>query len=165
MSKTQEKEDPLRNILEIFFLDTLKTTFWTKNLTQRPKQSWDGIQNSFQNQDTFHLFRFLKRAKEASPLPPLVFAPVSVAEYAPVSLNITKYPWKCFNKLFWICQGSEYAWSSFMFDRLLKMPRILNKQGFWIWKRCICKGYAIFQYAWTWLNIAESPRICPKFPE
>ena len=161
MSKTQEKEDPLRNILEIFFLDTLKTTFWTKNLTQRPKQS--GL--FFPKSGHLSPFSIFKKGKGSLSSSPLVFAPVRVAEYAPVSLNITKYPWKCFNKLFWICQGSEYAWSSFMFDRLLKMPRILNKQGFWIWKRCICKGYAIFQYAWTWLNIAECPRICPKFPE
>ena len=89
-----------------------------------------------------------------------------------------KYPWKWLNKLFWLCQGSEYACSSYMFDRLLKMPPVL-KAGFWIWHGCICKCYAVFwiclimaqyasitpqyasicfnvpQYTWTWLNILE----------
>ena len=72
-------------------------------------------------------------------------APVSVAEYASISLNMPKYPWNWLNKLFWLCQGSEYVCSSYMFDRLLKMPPVLNKQGFWIWDDCICKGYAEFR--------------------
>ena len=115
---------------------------------------------------------------------------VSVAEYASISLNMTKCTWKCFNKLFWLCQGSEYAWSSYMIiDRLLKMPLVLNKPGFWIWHGRICKGYTEFrmclimapyalitpeyasvclnvpQYAWTWLNIAKCPWICLKMLE
>ena len=66
------------------------------------------------------------------------YASVSVAEYETVSLYMAKYPWKCFNKLFWLCQGSEYAWSSYMFNRLgLKMPRLLNKPGLWIRHGCI----------------------------
>ena len=44
---------------------------------------------------------FQKRAKEASPTPlSPSYAPVSVAEYASISLNILKYLWKCLNKLF-----------------------------------------------------------------
>ena len=106
-------------------------------------------------------------------------APVSVAEYASIFLNMPKYPWKWLNKLLWLCQGSEYASSSYMFGRLLKMPSVLNKPEFWIWHGCICKGYGEFwiclimapypsitleyasiylnvpQYAWTWLNIPE----------
>ena len=109
-----------------------------------------------------------------------ICAPVSVAEYASISLNMPKYSWKRLNKLFWLCQSSEYACSSYMFGRLLKMPPVLNKPGFWIWYACICKGYAEFrihlimapyasitpEYAWTWLNIPECswmyeyPRIC-----
>ena len=73
-----------------------------------------------------------------------------------------------------------------MFDRLFRMPQVLNKPGFWIWHGCIWKGYVDFgillimspyasimpticpnipQYAWTWLNIAECPWICYKNPE
>ena len=48
-----------------------------------------------------------------------------MAEYASVSLNILKYPWKYLNKLFWLCQGSEYAWSSCMLNRLLIMLWVL----------------------------------------
>ena len=108
-------------------------------------------------------------------------ASVSVDEYTSVSLNMPKYPWKWLNKLFWLCQGSEYACSSYIIGRLLKMPPVLNKPGFWIWHGWIWKGYAEFwiclimtpytsimpeyasiylhvsQYAWIWLNIPECP--------
>ena len=79
--------------------------------------------------------------------------PVSVAEYASISQNIPKYLWKFLNKLFWLCQGSEYAWSSYMFDRLLKMPRVLNVTGFWILHNYICKSYTV-------LNMSEYGLIC-----
>ena len=112
-------------------------------------------------------------------------APVSVTGYASISLNMAKYLWKCLNKLFWLYRESEYAWSSYMFGRLLKMPGVLNKSGFW-WYGCICKGYVeiricfimapyssimlehasiclnVPQYVWTWLNITECHSICLK---
>ena len=97
---------------------------------------------------------------------PCICAPVSMAEFASISLNISKYPWKCLNKLFWLCpkklflQGSEYDWPSCMFDRLLKMPCVLNVSGFWIWHGCICKGYAEF---WILLNIAQYASIMPGY--
>ena len=37
--KTQEKEAPQGNSLEIFVLNTVKTQFWLENLTHRWKQS------------------------------------------------------------------------------------------------------------------------------
>ena len=96
-----------------------------------------------------------------------------------ISLNMPKYPWKCLKKLFWLCQGSEYAWSSYMFDRLLKVPPILNKRVFWIWHGCICKGYVEFQiclivdpytsimpeYAWICLNMAQYCWMSLNMPE
>ena len=60
------------------------------------------------------------RAEEVCILPPSCM-PLSVAEYASISQNILQYPWKCLNKLCWACQDSEYAWSPYIFDRLLKM--------------------------------------------
>ena len=66
-------------------------------------------------------------------------ASVSVAEYASISPNMLKHPWKCLNKLFWLCQGSEYAWSSYMLDRLLKIPRVLNKPGLSIFSLILCQ--------------------------
>ena len=75
-----------------------------------------------------------------------------------------KYPWKCLNKLFCLCQGSEYAWSSYMFDRLLKMPQTLNKLGFRIRHSCICKRYVEFwmsDYGSIHLN---NPWICLIMP-
>ena len=127
-----------------------------KHLTKR----W--TQSGFFFAKSRHVFRFLRNAKETSLLP-LSYTLVSVAEYASVSLNIPKYPWKFLNKLFWLCYGSEYVWSSYMFDKLLKMPRLINKPGFWIWHGCICKGYTEFRIclimaphlnnAWIWLNM------------
>ena len=76
-----------------------------------------------------------------------------------ISLNMPNYPWQCLTKLFWICQCSEYAWSSYMFDRLLKMPWVLNMPRFWIWHRCICKGYSEF---WICLIMAPDISIMPK---
>ena len=135
-----------------------------------------------------HFFWFPKKTRVASPLLSSS-GPVSVAEYASISLDMTKYYWKCLTKLFWLCQGSEFAWSSYMFDRLLKMPRVLNKPGFRIWHGCICKGYAEFQiclimapdapimpkhdsiclnvphYARARLNIAEYPWLYLKMPK
>ena len=116
-------------------------------------------------------FRFSKKAGESSPLL-LSCVPVSVADYASISLNMPENPWKCLNKLFWLCQDSEHAWSSYMFDRLLEMP-VLNKQGSeygtFVYARDtqICRfpnmpEYAsiclnVHQYALAKLNIAECP--------
>ena len=55
------------------------------NLTQRWTQS-----ESFYPKSGY-FFRFSKRLEEASPLPPRS-APLGVAEYASISLNLPKYP-------------------------------------------------------------------------
>ena len=104
------------------------------------------------------LFNFKKRAGENFHLPPTCM-PVSVAEYASASLNIPKYPWKSLKKLFWLWQGFEYSSSSYMFDRLLKMPQILNVPGFWIRHGCVSKGYTEF---WICLNMAQYASIMPE---
>ena len=64
------------------------------------------------------------------------------------------------NKLFCLFQGSEYEWSSHMFSRLLKMPPVLNKPGFWIWHGCICKRYAEFRRC---LIMAPYASITPEY--
>ena len=105
--------------------------------------------------------------------------PVSVVEYASISLNMPKYRWKCLNKLCCLCQGSEHAWWSYMFDRLLKMALVVNKLGLWIWHSCICNGYLEFQiflilapyasvmpeYASLFLNMAEYCWMSLNIPE
>ena len=79
----------------------------------------------------------------------------------------------------WICQGIEYTRSSYIFNRLLKIPRVLNKPGFWIWQVCICEGYAEFgiclimatyasimpEYASVSLNMAEYWCMSLNMPE
>ena len=101
------KKGPAGNYPWVFSAYTLKSILWMQNLTQRWTQSGPVIPKSR------HFFWLSKRAGEP-PLPPpcpfslpLSCAPVSVAEYASISLNMPKYPWKCLNKLFyaraWIC--------------------------------------------------------------
>ena len=135
-----------------------------ENLTQR----WTQSGPFFQNQGTF--FDFYKKGSEGF-LPPPCCVPLSVTEYASISLNIPKYPWNCLNNLFSLCQGSEYDWSSYMFDRLLKMTRVWNMSGFLIWRCCICKRYTKFwvclnmaQYAWM-SHYALMPSICLNITE
>ena len=77
---------------------------------------------------------------------------LSVAEYASMSLNIHKYPWKCLNKLFWLCQGSKYAWSSYMLNKLLKMPQILNMP--WLHKQELHRVLSISENGTICLNNA-----------
>ena len=137
------------------------TEFWIEQgseyarVTKGSKSVWTG-----------HLI-FQKGQGRLSPSP--WCASVGVAEYAPISLNILKYPWKCLNKLFWLCQSSENALSFYMFDRLLNIPRFLNVPGFGICHDCICKGctrclnmaqYALMplimpEYSWIFQNDPE----------
>ena len=65
--KSTRKEDPQRKILELFLLDTLKTTFSMKNLTQE----WTQLGPFLQNQG---FFLFSNKSREVSPpfSPPLV---------------------------------------------------------------------------------------------
>ena len=63
-------------------------------------------------------------------------------------------------KLFWLCQGSEYVWSFYMFDRLLMMLWVLNLPGFWIWDGFIWKGYTKF---WICLNMAQYASIMSEY--
>ena len=62
LSKTQEFKVRQEKILEFFFLDTLKTTFWMKTLTQGWTQSGSFF---YPNQETF--FNFQKTPREVSP--------------------------------------------------------------------------------------------------
>ena len=115
---------------------------------------------SFPNQAAF--FDFQKRPKEASSSSPShrpICMPVSVAEYPIISLNIPKYPWKYLNKLFWLCQASKYAWSTYTFGRLFKMPQFLNVPGFSIWHVCRFRSYIKF---WICMNMTQYASIMPE---
>ena len=142
-SKTQENEAPERKILEIFLPDTLKTTFWMENLTQR----W--TQSGLFFPKYRHFFRFSKRAGKTSPL-----HPSCMPENTLISLNLPEYPLKSFNKLVY-ARALKYGWSSYMFERLLKMPWVLRKPWFSIWHGCICEGYVSFKYVWLWLHTPQ----------
>ena len=131
-----------------------------------------------------HFFLFSIKDRGYIPFPPSCAAG-SVAEYASISLKMPKYPWKCLNKLFWLCQGSDNGWSSYMFNRLLKMFWVLNKPGseygtvvyarvtqssnmsdydsILPYNAWICLNVA--QYSWTWFHITECPWICLKMYE
>ena len=67
--------------------------------------------------------------------------PLSLAEYASVSLNIPKYSWKYLNKLFWLCLSSEcarssYVWQAFEDASDSKCTKVL---------KIACKGYSVFK--------------------
>ena len=135
--KNTRKKAQQVNIVELFLLDTLKLYFeW---------RIWN-----FQNQNTF--FNFQNRQWK-SPLSPLV-APLWVWR------NMYQYPWKCLNKPFRICQGSEYAWSSDMFDRLLKKSWVLNMPWLRICHGCIWKDYVTFRIC---LIMAPYTSIIPEY--
>ena len=64
-------------------------------------------------------------------VPTMSCTSVSVAKYASISLNMPKHPWKCFNKLFWLCQDSECkiilnVWQDFEDALGSKYARVLN---------------------------------------
>ena len=92
------------------------------------------------------LFSIFRKGQGKSP-PPHPPPPASLPPSLP-SLNIPK----CLNTLFWLCYSSEYAWWFYMFKKLLKMPRVLNVPGFWIWYGCISKGYTEY---WICLSMAQ----------
>ena len=119
-----------------------------------------------------HFFDFKIRAGETSPSLPVGCLWMWLHQYASISLNIPKYPWKCLNKLFWLSQNCEYAWSSYMFDRVLKMAQVLNVPGFRIWMAQLYKQglhrvpnmvqYAsiIPEYASIWLHVPRYVWTC-----
>ena len=105
---------------EVFLLDTLKTTFWMENLTHWWTQSGPFFQKSR------HFFRFSKRAGKAyagfqiclimapyasimSEYPQYVLISLNMPEHGWILQKVPEYAWKCLNKLFWLCQGSQYA--------------------------------------------------------
>ena len=66
-------------------------------------------------------------------------------------------------------------WSSYMFEKLLKMLWVLNNQGFWIWHGCVFKRYAEFRMsyygstclnnAYVYLNMSKCPSVCLSMAE
>ena len=95
------------------------------------------------------LFSIVKKGRGAPPPPlPALFLSLLVARLW-VWLNMHQYPWICLKILenAWIncfMPGLEYALSSDMYARLLKMHLVLNKPGLWIWHGFICKGESDF---------------------
>ena len=111
-SKAQEKEALQGNILEVFLLDALKTTFWIVNLSQRWTQSGPFIPKSG------HFFWFQKRQRRP-PLSPLVTR-------LWVWLNVHQYPWICLN----IHENARTNCSHYV--RALNMHEHLTcSKGFW----------------------------------
>ena len=131
-----------RKHFRVFSESTVKTKIWNERFN--PKM--DTIRTCFPNSRHFLIFKKVQGRPSPSSC-----VPVSVAEYTAISLNIPKCWWKCLNKLLWWCQGSAYAWSSYMFDRLLKMFPVLNVSGFRIWHSCMCNGYTEF-----WISLKKT---------
>ena len=96
-----------------------------------------------------------------------------MTQYASVSPSIL-------SKLVWLCQVSEYAWWSYMLDKLLKNPQVSNKPRFWI---CLIMApctsimpehesvcFNMGEYCWmtlkmpeiTWIDSSDYARILKK---
>ena len=65
-------------------------------------------------------------------MPCYALVSLNVTEHDWVLLNVPKDTWKCLNKLFWLCQGSHYASSSWIFEKVSNMLQKLNVPEFWI---------------------------------
>ena len=99
------------------------------------------------------VFWFSKRAGEAFHLL-LSCAPVSMAEYASISLNMPKYPWKSLNKLFWLPGlGICMIISPLYMQRLRRFP---NMSDYYSIRR---------NNAWICLNMPQCPSICLSMSE
>ena len=48
-------------------------------------------------------------APYASIMPEYVVMSFNMATHNWILTNVPEYGWKCLNKLFWLCQGSEYV--------------------------------------------------------
>ena len=141
-------------------MDTIRGFFFPKSeyFFQLSKKARGGLSYS---PLAAHLWLWLNM--HHSPLVAHLWVGLNMHECPWISLNILNipdFPWKCLNKLSWLFQGIEHAWSSCMFHILLKMDQVLNQPGFWIWHGCIHKGYAEF---WIYLNLDQYASIMPEY--
>ena len=110
--------------MKLFLLDTIKTALKNGMEMENFNKRWTQSGSFFENLN--NLYRFTKKSRGGFPYALSSTAPVGVAEYVAIFLDIPNYSWKCLNKLFWLCQGSAFVWSSNMFNRLSRMPQVLN---------------------------------------
>ena len=110
-----------------------------------PKRHLDTIKFNPKLETVMAFISNIRMLFSVSTLPTSCASVSVVGEIAAIFQNMPKYPWKCLNKLLGPCQGSEYAWSIYMFERFLKMSWVLNKQGFWVWHGFIYKACAEFR--------------------
>ena len=107
-----------------------------------------------------HLLRFSKRAGQGFFLLPPSWAPVIMNEYASLSQNMPKYPWKSFINCYDHVRVMNMHDVSYIFDRLLETSQVLIKSGFLIWYVFLCKDYAEFQ---IFLIMAPYASIVPQY--
>ena len=113
-------------VWSFYMFDRLLMMLWVLNL--RGFWIWDG----FIWKGCTKFWICLNMAQYASIMSEYALMSLIMPENGWILLDVTKYAWKCLNKLFWLCQGSQYTLSSQIFDRALYMPQALNMPGFWI---------------------------------
>ena len=136
----------MQSFMRLSFITQFKIFYYHLPVVETCLKKWL-LGPFFQNQGTF--FDFQKRAGEAfpSPLVACLWMRLNVHQYSwIISLNVLENVW--INS--WICQGSKYAWSSYMFDSLLRMTWILNVPCFWIcvWVYVHAKVTQNSEYDW-----------------
>ena len=113
-------------VWSFYMFDRLLMMLWVLNLPGF--WIWDG----FIWKGCTKFWICLNMAQYASIMSEYALMSLIMPENGWILLDVTKYAWKCLNKLFWLCQGSQYTLSSQIFDRALYMPQALNMPGFWI---------------------------------
>ena len=149
------RQTRIQNILKLLRWSVLQKEYWLKagaqpEVFRAEKPKYRHNQGAFfQNQSTS--FWFSKKKKTTPSC-----LPVSVDQYMWISLNILSNA--CI--IFWLCQGSEYTWSPYMFGRLLKMRWVLDRSEFWTWHSFICKGYTEFSIC---LNMTQYASVTTEY--
>ena len=77
------------------------------------------------------LCKALNMAQHNSIMPAYALMSINMSDPGWKLLNVPEYVWKCPNKLFWLCQGSQYItilyiWQCFKHASGIKYGRILN---------------------------------------
>ena len=131
-------------------LHNYATTFWKENLTRKWTQSWPFFFSKIKvcRRCCCCFFVFFQSSKKSRPgLPP------------PPQLYACEYQWIYIHQYIWISlnipeNGSEYARSSYRFNRLLQMPSVMcqsSKYGTVVYVRVTQSS----EYVWIWFNMPQ----------
>ena len=56
-----------------------------------------------------YVWIWLNMPQKCLNIPQYALMPFNMPEHSWILLNVPEYAWKCLNKLFWLCEGSQYT--------------------------------------------------------